>query len=99
MPLFTIYAIDVPDSGPLRAAHGEEHRDRLRNAADPVRVVIAGPLRNDDDEPVGSLLIVEADSADIVCHFVEADPYRINSIYDTVDIRPFAVSIGALDSG
>lgn len=99
MPLFTIYAIDVPDSGPLRAAHGEQHRDRLRNATDPVRVVMAGPLRNDDDEPVGSLLIVEAESVDIVSRFVEADPYRINSVYATVDIRPFAVSIGALGTG
>jgi len=99
MSLFTIYAIDVPDSGPLRAVHGEQHRDRLRNATDPVRVVIAGPLRNDDGDPIGSLLIVEAESAEIVRQFVEADPYRINSIYDTVDIRPFAVSIGALGAG
>ncbi|MHA1559736.1 MAG: YciI family protein [Alphaproteobacteria bacterium] len=99
MPLFTIYALDVPDSGPLRAAHGEQHRDRLRNAAGPVRVVVAGPLRNDDDAPIGSLLIVEAEAADIVREFVEADPYRINAIYDTVDIRPFAVSIGTIGTG
>jgi len=44
-------------------------------------------------------LIVEAETADIVREFVEADPYRINAIYDTVDIRPFDVSIGALGSG
>ena len=99
MPLFTIYALDVPDSGPLRAVHGEQHRLRLRNATGPVRVVVAGPLRNDDGTPIGSLLIVEAETADIVREFVEADPYRINAIYDTVDIRPFDVSIGALGSG
>jgi len=99
MSLFTIYALDVRGSGPLRAEHGERHRDRLRKAVDQIQVIIAGPLRSDDGAPIGSLLIVEAASADIVRAFVEADPYRINGVYDTVDIRPFAVSIGTLESG
>ena len=96
MPLFTIYALDVPNSGPMRAEHGESHRARLKAAVDPVRVVVAGPLRNDEEKPVGSLLVVEAASIDQVHDFVAADPYSINGIYDTVDVRPFVVTIGAL---
>ena len=97
MPLFSIYALDVPNSAPLRAEHGERHRNRLKEAADPVRVVVAGPLRNEEEKPVGSLLVVEAATIDLVHDFVAADPYSINGIYDTVDVRPFAVTIGSLD--
>lgn len=96
MPLFTIYALDVPNSGPGRAAHGDTHRARLKQAVDPVRVVAAGPLRDDAEKPIGSLVIVEAASIDLVRDFVKADPYSINGIYDTVDIRPFAVTVGAI---
>ena len=97
MPLFTIYALDVPNSGPGRAEHGTAHRERLKQAVEPVRVVVAGPLRDDDDKPIGSLLVVEAASIDLVRDFVKADPYAANGIYDTVDIRPFAVTIGVLN--
>jgi uncharacterized protein YciI len=72
---------------------------RLKQAVAPVRVVVAGPLRDDEERPIGSLVIVEAASIDLVRDFVKADPYSINGIYDTVDIRPFAVTIGALDAG
>lgn len=97
MPLFTIYALDVSNSGPLRAEHGEAHRERLKKAVDPVRVVVAGPLRSDDGAPVGSMLVVEAETIASVRDFVEVDPYSINGIYETVDIRPFAVTIGELN--
>lgn len=96
MPLFTIYALDVPNSGPGRAEHGPTHRERLTKAVDPVRVVVAGPLRDDAEKPIGSLVVVEAASIDLVRDFVKADPYSINGIYDSVDIRPFAVTVGAL---
>lgn len=99
MPLFSIYALDVPNSLPLRAEHGERHRERLKQAVDPVRVVVAGPLRDDAEKPVGSLLIVEAESIGEVQDFVDADPYSINGIYASVDIRPFVVTIGALNGG
>ena len=95
MPQFTVYALDISDSASLRAEHGEAHRDRLRasNQA-PVQVVIAGPLLGASDSPVGSLIVVEAETIEEVEAFVAADPYSKAGVYGSVDIKPIRWTIG-----
>lgn len=95
MPQFTIYALDAPDSAPKRAEHGEAHRDRLRaSSGPPVEVIIAGPLLGADDKPVGSLIVVEAESVEAVEAFVATDPYSHAGVYRSVDIKPIRWTIG-----
>ncbi len=95
MPQFTVYALDKPGAAPLRAEHGEAHRGRLRaHNAPPLQVVVAGPLLDEDDKPIGSLVIIEADTIEAVRAFVEADPYQINGVYGDVDIKPIRWTIG-----
>lgn len=95
MPQFTVYALDNPGSAPKRAEHGDAHRQRLRDSTTPpVQVVIAGPLLGPDDKPVGSLVLVEAETIAAVEAFVAADPYSINGVYGSVDIKPIRWTIG-----
>ena len=95
MPQFTIYALDGPGATPLRAEHGEAHRTRLRTSNQPpVQVVIAGPLLGEDDNPIGSLIVVEAETISDVEAFVAADPYKINGVYGDIDIKPIRWTVG-----
>ncbi len=97
MPLqFAIIAYDKPRSGELRALHRDAHRARLRGAtAPPVKVVKAGPLLSHADEPIGSLILVEADSHTDVERFVAGDPYVVEGVFEKVDIKQFKWTIEA----
>ena len=92
---FSVYALDKPGAGSLRAKHREEHRARLHQNEYPLKVIVAGPLLGADDTMIGSLLIVEAEAAEDVRAFIGTDPYWINGVYETVDVRAFGWGIGA----
>lgn len=97
MPLqFVITAFDKPRSGELRALHRDAHRARLREAtAPPVKVVKAGPMLGHADEPIGSLILVEADSYTDVERFVAGDPFVVEGVFEKVDIKQFKWTIEA----
>lgn len=93
---FAITAWDAEHTHELRAKHRDEHRERLRaSTGAPVKVLTAGPLLNHADEPIGSLIIVEADSHTDVERFVAADPFVINRIYARTEIFGFKWTLGA----
>lgn len=91
---YAVYALDKPDAGPLRAQHRDAHRARLRDHDHPVEVVIAGPLLDDAENPIGSLFVIEAASIGDVRAFMDADPYILNGIYQSADIKPVKWTIG-----
>ena len=92
---FVVYALDKAGAAGLRAAHRDAHRHRLRNHDHPVKVIAAGPLLDAKETAIGSLIIIEADAKAAVDAFKAADPYVLNKLYATIDIRPFAWTIGA----
>ena len=83
---FVIYCKDKPDSLELRKATREAHLAHVE-AAD-VDIVIAGPLL-DGETRIGSMFVVDADSAEAVHAFSESDPYRQAGLFGQVDIHPF----------
>src|SRR5690606_19119707 len=93
---FVITAFDAEHTHELRAKYREEHRARLRaSTGAPVKVLTAGPLLNRADEPIGSLIIVEAESHTDVERFVAADPYVVNGVYGSHEIHSFKWTMGA----
>ncbi len=96
---FVIYALDKPGSGAVRAAHREAHRNRLVHHDHPVKVVAAGPLLDVADAMIGSLIIIEAAAIGLVKTFLAGDPYQLNGLFASVDIRPFRWTIGAPPAG
>jgi uncharacterized protein YciI len=91
---FAVYALDKPDAGLLRAELGDAHRARLRGHDHPVEVVIAGPLLDEAGNPIGSLIVIEAASIGDVRAFMDADPYILNGVYESADIKPVKWTIG-----
>ena len=97
--MFAVWALDRPGTGPARERVREAHRARLRAAGEhPVQVRLAGPLLQEGPGGAmcGTLLVVEAESADQVRAFVDGDPYVQAGVYGSVEVRPWRCGLGPL---
>jgi uncharacterized protein len=94
MPLYALTCLDKPNSLERRMATREAHVAYIRERLASVK--LAGPFLDEKDEMAGSLLIVEADSLEGAQAFSANDPYTLADLWQSVDIRPFRVSIGQL---
>ncbi len=90
MSHFVMYCLDGEQGAELRPQLRESHLAYIRSTG---MVRLAGPMLGDDGKPVGSLLIVEAQDMDAVRAFAAADPYAKADLFDSVEIRPYAISI------
>ena len=85
---FIIHCLDRPDSPEKRRVHFDAHKAHI--AASQVKVVISGPLLADDNEtPVGSCFLVEAESLAQVEAFNRNDPFFKADVWDRISIHPF----------
>jgi len=79
------YAIinhDKPNSLELRMSTRETNLDNLRAAGD--KRMIAGPILAEDGEtPIGSVVIIEAESLDAARAFAAADPYAEAGLFSS----------------
>ncbi len=94
MALFAISCIDKPNSLPLRMATREAHLAYANGGQSMVTVKIGGPYLDQDGNMAGSLLIVEAADRAAVEEFSKKDPYVTAGLFQTVDIRPYRVTVG-----
>ena len=85
---FVLYCVDKPGHGQVRADNRPAHLDYLKSKLD--RLVIAGPLLDDDGESVlGSLLVIEAaDRADAEA-FAAGDPYAKAGLFESVTVKAY----------
>jgi uncharacterized protein YciI len=93
MALFVIICKDKPGALDTRMATRPTHLDYL-NAAGLVKA--AGPLLSDEGNPIGSLLIVEAEDKAAVQTFLDNDPYTLAGIFESVEIKSWRVGVGSL---
>lgn len=93
MPNFVLTCIDKPDALDRRMAAREAHLAHVRQSG---IVKLAGPFLDADGGMAGSLLIVEADDLSAAQAFSDADPYVAADVFQSIDIRPFRLSIGEL---
>ena len=92
--LFALICEDKPESLELRLANREKHLAYVDTLSERIR--LAGPMLSDDGEGmVGSLFIIEADSADEIAAINAEDPYTLAGLFGRVTIRPFRQVIPA----
>lgn len=84
MPYFAIHCIDKPLQQDLRAATRPEHLAYLRSAED--KVVVAGPLLDDDGNPIGSMLLMEFPDRKAAVSFAAKDPYAQAGLFASVAV-------------
>jgi len=94
--LYACICKDNPDTGDLRQQTREAHLEHLRGNAG--AVVSAGPLLSDDGAtPVGSLLIVEAESVDAALAMMESDPYAQAGVFERIEVYPWRWVLGTVN--
>ena len=85
---FAITNHDKPDSLALRMSTREVHLNYLRGVGD--ALLVAGPILSDDGEtPIGSVLIVEAESLEAAKAFAAGDPYAEAGLFESSTVVPW----------
>lgn len=85
--LFMIYTEDKTDGIDVRLANRPVHLAHLK-AGGSVEVLGAGPWLDADDNPKGSLLVVEANCINCVNSWLENDPYVQAGLTAKTTIHP-----------
>lgn len=90
--LFVITAFDKPGALARRVEVRPAHLEYLESKAPQIRV--GGPLLDRDDQPMGSLLIIEAADRAAAEAFAAGDPYGKEGVFEKVQIRPWRAALG-----
>lgn len=83
--LYALICEDRPDAGTLRPDTRPAHLEYLNGLGATLK--FAGPFVGSDDKPDGSLLVVEAASAEEARAIADADPYAVAGLFSSVTIR------------
>lgn len=89
---FAIYCTDKPGAGPQRGEASPAHLAHVEKTLD--NYLIAGPMKNEAGETIGSLLIVKATDAADARRQLEADPYYGADIWAEIRISEFMPAAG-----
>jgi uncharacterized protein YciI len=86
MPLFVLVGRDGPQGAERRKLHRDAHLENLQRLVDQDRVVLAGPLRDQQGLPRGSVVVVKADDLASARQIAESDPYTLQGIFESVEV-------------
>lgn len=96
---YAIRFFDRPDSLALRREHRPRHLARLRLLQEAGRLLTAGPLPAiDSPDPgaagfVGSLMILEFESADAARAWAAEDPFLACGVYERFEVCPYVQAL------
>lgn len=92
MKVFAVYCTDRPGMAQKRLDARDAHFAHIEATLS--NFFIAGPLRDENGDTVGSLLIVKAENAGDARKLVEADPYFDAAIWADIRITEFIPAAG-----
>jgi uncharacterized protein len=90
--LFVITAFDRPGALELRLQVRPAHLGCLNGKAAQIR--LRGPLLSENDQPIGSRLIIEAEGR-AAAEACAGDPCGAEGVFERVEIRPWRAALGA----
>jgi len=96
MPLFVVSYIDKPNSLALRMANREAHLAYAHADDRPAKLKLGGPYLDEQGNMAGSLLILEAADKAAVIAFTQSDPYVTCGLMQSVDVKPFRITMNQL---
>ena len=74
-------------------AHRPAHRDYLRKLLNQGKLALAGPFSDDS----GGLFVYEVDSSEAASAIVAEDPFSINGVYETVEVKPWTLVFSSIE--
>ena len=93
MPLYAIICKDKPGALETRLATRPKH---LAYLAESRILKLAGALLDDDGNPVGSILIVEAEDKAAAQAQADNDPFTAAGVFESVEVHFWRLAIGSL---
>ena len=92
MPLFHFIGLDRKDAREKRLAVRPEH---LKYANAHTR--LGGALLDAEGQPIGSVMIIEAENIEDAKVKLAGDPYTKANIFESTELRPWRVAIGGIE--
>lgn len=97
--LYILICRDKPEVGlQRRMAARPDHLSYLESAGDKVRIGGA-MLTQDGESPIGSVIILEADTIEDARAFALSDPYTKAEVFSEVEIYPWKQAAGVVKAG
>ena len=91
--LFVVTAFDRPGAAELRVRHRPAHLEYLKGRANQIRA--GGAMLDADEQPIGSMLIIEAADRAAAEALVAGDPFRTEGVFERVEVRPWRAVLGS----
>ena len=91
--LFAVTCTDRPGALDVRLKHRSEHLLWASDESSPVKM--AGPLLGAEGDPVGSLLIIQAENEEGLRDILATDPYAKADLFSDVFWIPFKWTVKA----
>lgn len=92
---FMVTGRDKEDALEHRAATRPRHLEYYGNVS--LKILLAGPLLQEGSgNPVGSMLVVEADDIEEVRKVAEGDPYFTDGVFGSLTVEPMRLALGTL---
>jgi len=85
--LFALICTDKVNSLDLRQKSRPDHLKFLESLGSSLKA--AGPFTDDEGNPTGSLVIIEAPNRSAIAEIAARDPYVIAGLFSSVDIKPW----------
>ena len=87
MPQFVLLCRDKPDCLSLRMETRPAHLEYFQSFGN--KLHLAGPMLDGDNQPIGSLIIVEAEDETAARVIAAGDPYNKAGLFADVGVIPF----------
>ncbi len=86
MPLYIYQGRDSERGLELRKQHRESHLAHISILDEAGRIRFAGPLIDAQQNPCGSLIVLEAESLEAAREIAESDPYQVEGIFGQLEV-------------
>ena len=85
MPLYALVGHDRPGQE-ARLQHRPAHLEHMARLDAAGRLIYGGPIMNEHNQMVGSLIILEADSLEAARATYAEDPYVVHQVFASYDV-------------
>jgi len=87
--LITSYDYTDADALERRLAARPAHLEGAHQLRQTGNLLFGGAILNDDDQMIGSMMVVQFESLDTLNAWKEQDPYVTGGVWEKVEIKPF----------
>lgn len=86
---YAVHYLDRANGGDIRQQHREAHIAYRKGLGG--KLLLAGPLLSEDGKPIGSMVLLEAESLPEAKSIANSDPYAVAGLFDQILIHGYKI--------